>query len=98
MRVRADIKCLVCGFVSGEVVGVAVERLTSPRRARIQAERILPSALAPAGWPSPGQPLRCARCQGAVYLDEVEIIRERPASSEPSVLPLPRESVSRRAA
>jgi hypothetical protein len=98
MRVRADIKCLVCGFVSGEVVGVAPEHLTSPRRARIQAERILPSALAPAGWPTPGQPLRCARCHGAVYLDEVEIIRERPATSEPQVVPMPQEAVGRRAA
>ncbi|MCS6800621.1 MAG: hypothetical protein RMM58_10245 [Chloroflexota bacterium] len=98
MKVRADIKCHVCGFVSGEVIGFAPNGLTSPRHARIIDERILPSALAPAGWPTPGQPLRCARCNGAVYLDEVEVLRERPAAEPVAAFrPRPDRAVRRAA-
>ena len=83
MRVRADIKCHACGFVSGEVIGLAPDGVTGPRRARIRSERIIPSPLSPKNWPTRGQPLRCARCNGAVYLDDLDVLRERPAESTP---------------
>ncbi|GIW06904.1 MAG: hypothetical protein KatS3mg060_1709 [Dehalococcoidia bacterium] len=98
MRVRADIKCHACGFVSGEVIGIVPDGLSGPRKARIRGERIIPNPLCPTPWPTPGQPLRCARCNGAVYLDELDVLRERPASTEPVAVPSARELPAQRAA
>ncbi|GIW11611.1 MAG: hypothetical protein KatS3mg061_2668 [Dehalococcoidia bacterium] len=82
VRVRADIKCHACGFVSGEVIGSVVDGPLGPRNGRLRGEQIIPSPLCPRPWPRPGEPLRCARCGGAVYLDEIDILREA-AAPEP---------------
>jgi hypothetical protein len=92
MRVRADIKCHACGFVSGEVIGIVPDELAGPRRARIRSEQIIPSALCPGPWPTPGQPVRCARCNGAVYLDDLDVLREHPRSTEPMAVATRREA------
>lgn len=75
MRIRADVKCHSCGFVSGEIVG-SVNAAT---------KRIIPEALTPSPsnqvhpWPVVGEPMRCARCNGKTYLDDIEMVREKPA-------------------
>ncbi len=82
MKVRADIKCHTCGFVSGEVIGQAPDGELNPRQSRIRAEQIIPSTLCPLPWPVAGQPVRCGRCGGTVYLDDIDIIRETRSEQE----------------
>ena len=59
-----DVKCFLCGFVSGQLVGPP----TLPRSAR--AFRPAPGYVTPADF-SPVRP-RCLRCGGGCFLDEVE--------------------------
>ncbi len=60
MKLIADVKCYHCGHVSGELIGVRGQPLKDwlfePRN----------------GAPGPAGPrLRCARCRGPVYLEDV---------------------------
>lgn len=98
MRVRADIKCHACGFVSGEVIGIVPNGLRGPSRARIRSEQIVPSVLCPSAWPVAGQPIRCARCNGSVYLDDLDILRERPVAGREPVSVTPQAEDAPRAA
>jgi hypothetical protein len=63
MRMVADIKCYHCGHVSGEVEGTKTDRL------------VLHSFKPRPGYrgepPRPGDRLRCERCQGPVYLEDL---------------------------
>jgi hypothetical protein len=63
MRVIADIKCYYCGHVSGQLEG---DR-GAPLAAAVFRPR--PGYQGPA--PRPGPALRCGRCQGPVYLEDV---------------------------
>ncbi len=70
MRIRADLKCYYCGHVSGQIEG----ETTQPIRYAVFSPSTTPGR-GPAG--RPGRPLRCQRCGGPVYLDEIEVIRPR---------------------
>ena len=62
MLVKGELKCLHCGYVSGEWVGAKGEPLlASGRRVRRPAEDAASSAM-----------VRCDRCTGPVFLDAVE--------------------------
>jgi len=70
MRKRADIKCYHCGEVSGiwEWPAQAPPTVGVFRSAASQHPTIV----------AVGR-LRCVRCQGSVYLDEVETVVPQPA-------------------
>lgn len=65
MIITAEVTCYLCSRVCGEVEG----DLTEPLRI---------SAIYPVGGLcslSPKAPLRCSRCGGAVYLDDVQRVK-----------------------
>ena len=70
MRLRADVNCYHCGWVSGtwewEVAAL-------PEDGRFQAPDDEPR-----GSPIALRELRCRRCAGPVFLDGVEQVVERP--------------------
>jgi endogenous inhibitor of DNA gyrase (YacG/DUF329 family) len=84
MMIRADVKCYYCGHVSGQIEG-------DPQSHRPywnfhsragSSQRVQPR----------GQRLRCDRCGGPVYLDEIETLRPvvRPIESpQPIAQPIP---------
>ncbi|MGH2460617.1 MAG: hypothetical protein ACRDIY_17325 [Chloroflexota bacterium] len=72
--IRADVKCYHCGHISGQVEG-------DPDNPRLRWH-FRPG---PGGStrPEPERRLiRCARCGGPVFLDDVESIRSRPYAFE----------------
>jgi len=73
MRVIADIKCYYCGHVSGQLEG---DR-GAPLAAAVFRPR--PGYQDPA--PRPGPALRCERCQGPVYLEDVRLLAPPAPSS-----------------
>ncbi len=64
MRVYAQVKCYHCGFISGQVYG---ESNGDTKWEELRANPIFKGEL-----PHPGEPLRCLRCHGPVFLDEIE--------------------------
>lgn len=76
MRMIGDVKCYHCGHISGQVEGTRTNRLvfhTFKPRPGYRGQ-----------MPAPGQRLRCERCQGPVFLED---LRAMPA--EPTPIPLP---------
>ncbi|MGQ9676667.1 MAG: hypothetical protein ACUVX1_13475 [Chloroflexota bacterium] len=69
IKVKGDIKCYHCGYVSGQLVGES----TTPLKSRL----FVPSPSYSRPLPRPGEPLTCGRCGGPVYLDDVEVVKER---------------------
>lgn len=69
MKFLADVKCYHCGFVSGELIGEPKSIL------RPELFHPSPSYLKP--LPRPGEALRCGRCDGPVYLEDVRVYRPR---------------------
>ena len=66
MLVTGEIKCLHCGFISGRWMGpggspLAIAGFTPADGAPAVTEPADPAAL-----------VHCARCQGSVYLDDVD--------------------------
>ena len=63
MKVVGEVKCYHCGHVSGEVEGNRTDRL------------VLHSFKPRPGYqgkpPGPGDRIRCERCRGPVYLEDV---------------------------
>ena len=74
MQVTADVKCYHCGHISGQVEGTRTDRLV------LHAFRPRPGYQGP--LPRPGERLRCARCQGPTFLEDI-----RPFV--PNLVPLP---------
>lgn len=76
MQLIADVKCYHCGHISGQVEGTREERLVihafKPREG-FKGTR-----------PGPGEQLRCERCTGPVYLED---LRPMPAAPLSVVLP-----------
>lgn len=70
MFLVADVKCYYCGFISGELV--------SPAGQSLKNGTFRPGAGVDAAEVSAGR-LRCVRCGGPVFLDEVRTERPRPA-------------------
>jgi len=62
MLVKGDVKCLHCGFISGEWVGAGGAPITLAGFKATSGEQ-------PAG--AEGAHVRCVRCGGPVLLDEV---------------------------
>lgn len=80
MRMMGDVKCYHCGHVSGQVEGTRTDRLVIHTfKPRPGFQGILPQK---------GQRLRCERCQGPVYLED---LRPEPAEPPPVFLPTTRK-------
>jgi len=81
--VVGDIKCYHCGHISGQLEGdrdtPIAKRVFRPRRGYSKP------------LPEPGQRIRCERCNGPVYLDDVRPV-EPPLGLPATPLPLPRAS------
>lgn len=78
MIVRADVKCYYCGHVSGQVQGDP----TDPRT-RWSFHPVPGSDVQSV---SARNSIRCLRCGGPVFLDEIEAIRPRSCSAEQPVI------------
>ena len=78
MRMSADLKCYVCGYVSGQIEGDDKEPI---QRGKIKSH-------SPLGIPKmrPDGRLGCLRCGGALYLDDVTYVRPdvTPIISQPA--------------
>lgn len=77
MQIRADVKCYYCGFVSGQLEGDP-ERTTHHWNFRTNG------GVSPSSSPSKHQ-LRCTRCGGPVFLDEIETVRRSFREREPAL-------------
>jgi hypothetical protein len=64
MLVKGDIKCLHCGHISGEWVGVSGSPLTSEGFRGLEK----------GADTGPAVPLRCVRCEGPVLLDDASLV------------------------
>jgi hypothetical protein len=69
----ADVKCYHCGYVSGEIIG--------EHDGTMRAETFRPAATYAKALPRRGESLRCGRCGGPIYLDNMRIYR--PILNEP---------------
>lgn len=76
MRVVGDVKCYHCGHVSGQVEGARTDRLV------LHTFKPRPGYQGPV--PGPRERLRCERCQGPVFLEDL-----RPVPTQPLAVPLP---------
>ena len=63
MELVADVKCYYCGHVSGQIKGLRHETL------KITA--FVPRPGYTKATPQTGERLRCERCNGPVYLEDV---------------------------
>ena len=63
MEVIADVKCYFCGHVSGQITGTS--------RAHLRVTSFVPRPGYTKSLPSAGHKLRCERCDGPVYLEDV---------------------------
>jgi hypothetical protein len=63
MQVTADVKCYYCGHVSGQIIG--------PKNAPLKVSNFVPRTGYTGERPQPGDRLRCERCRGPVYLEDV---------------------------
>ncbi len=75
MRMVGDVKCYHCGHVSGQVEGTRSDRLVF--------HTFKPRSGHQGALPRRGQRLRCERCQGPVYLED---LRPMPAEPPPVLL------------
>ncbi|MCC7362830.1 MAG: hypothetical protein IT303_00530 [Dehalococcoidia bacterium] len=62
MLVKGDVKCLHCGFISGQWLGIG--------GAPIRARGMMPVQ----GAGDPEALVRCGRCHGPVFLDEPDVV------------------------
>jgi hypothetical protein len=69
MLIRGDVKCYYCGFVSGELLAETGSRNVGKRSFKPVA------ACANQVQQRQGR-LRCCRCGGPVYLEEVSVVRD----------------------
>ena len=63
MELTADVKCYFCGHIIGQVIG----RRGQP----IRADSFIPRPGYAGPQFSPGERLRCERCLGPVFLEDV---------------------------
>jgi len=78
MLIHADVKCYYCGHVSGQVEGDS--------RQPLRVSYFRPSSNWQGRQPRPGETLRCFRCGGPVYLDDVSKVRERRRSESQAAI------------
>ena len=82
MQVVGDVKCYHCGHVSGQIEGTRGDRLVLHRF------RPRPGYQGPV--PRPNERIRCERCHGSVYLEDL-----RPVPPSALSAPLQRATKSR---
>ena len=70
MMTVADVKCYHCGYISGELSVEAGQP--------IQSGSFKPTAAYATSEALKGRRLRCFRCNGPVYLEDVRTVRPRP--------------------
>ena len=63
MELVADVKCYYCGHVSGQIKG--------QRRPTLKVTAFIPRPGYTKAAPQAGERLRCERCNGPVYLEDV---------------------------
>ena len=63
MELTADVKCYYCGHISGQIIG--------PRGGALKISNFVPRAGYTRPAPQPGERLRCERCSGPVYCEDV---------------------------
>lgn len=80
MKVRAELHCYHCGYAAARVEGTT-ERANGP----VTDLRYLAPPSGPGFKKRPGGAPQCGRCGGALFLDELEVIRYAPTV----VVPLP---------
>ncbi len=81
MNIRAELHCYHCGYVAARIEGESDDR----KAQSIQHPKITPSAAGPGVKRYPGRPPRCGRCNGPLFIDEVEVVRYPPTV----IVPLP---------
>jgi hypothetical protein len=59
----ADVKCYHCGHISGQIHGL--------RHQPLRVSNFVPRPGYTGAEPKPGTRLRCERCQGPVFLEDV---------------------------
>jgi hypothetical protein len=62
MQATSDVKCYFCGHVSGQLIG---------ERERPEMGRFVPRAGYAGEAVLPGKRIRCERCNGPVFLEEI---------------------------
>lgn len=72
MVIRADVKCYHCGHVSGQIEG----DFADPRALWNYRPFAGPTAQLPR------QQIRCVRCNGPVFLDDIETVRHQPRCAD----------------
>lgn len=78
MRIAGDVKCYHCGHVSGQVEGTRDKK-------RVVLDTFKPRPGFKGAIPQTGERLRCERCAGPVYLEDI-----RPIPSEQETLFVPK--------
>lgn len=63
MQVTADVKCYYCGHVSGQIIG--------PKNEPLKVTNFVPRQGYAGEALRPGERLRCERCRGPVFLEDV---------------------------
>ncbi len=63
MQVTADVKCYYCGHISGQIIG--------PKYEPLRVTNFVPRQGFTGEVPKAGERLRCERCRGPVYLEDV---------------------------
>jgi hypothetical protein len=77
MLIRADVKCYYCGYVSGQIEGdPETTRPSWSFHSRGRASN---------GTRLSRRQIRCGRCGGPVYLDEIETVRSSYGAREPAL-------------
>lgn len=69
MKVVADVKCYHCGYISGELI--------AEHDGNLRPEAFHPAATFKKPLPQPGEGIKCGRCGGPVYLEDLRVYRPR---------------------
>ncbi len=83
MQVVGDVKCYHCGHVTGQMEGT--------RDTKLVLKKFTPREGFQGTLPGPGERLRCERCSGPVYLEEL-----RPVLSGTEPVPMATKRPSRK--
>lgn len=80
MQLIGDVKCYHCGHVSGQIEATRTDRLV--------LNRFNPRQGFQGKVPAPGEQIRCERCHGPVFLEDLQPVSPTP---EPIPMPTPRK-------
>ncbi len=81
MLVTGDVKCYHCGHISGQIEGTRTDKLV--------LRAFKPRAGFQGPVPGPGDRIRCERCGGPVYLEDLQPVP--PGLVTPIPIPIPKE-------